>query len=103
MNQSIRLIKISDSMILKLTYQVFFKSISKLREDLDVTLHASYIIASEKLIDFHNILTSLLVLGGFVALGNSVPFVKKISEIKYGGTYLSMKLSFIYFQVFIGV
>ena len=80
-------------MISKLKYQVFFKSICKLGKDLDVTLRASDIIASEKLVKIGNIL-----LGEFVALGNSMPFVKKISEIK-GGTYLSMNSSFIYFQV----
>ena len=41
-------------------------------------MHASNIIASEKLFEFGNIL-----LGGFVTLGNSAPFIKKISRIKW--------------------
>jgi len=59
--------------------KAYFKSISKLGKDLDVTLHSSNIIASEKLVEFSNI-----ILGGFVTLGNSAPLVKKISEIKWG-------------------
>jgi len=49
-----------------------------LRKDLEVTLHASKIIASEQLVEFDDIL-----LGEFVALGNSTSFVKKIDEIKW--------------------
>ena len=44
---------------------------------MDVTLHASDVLASKKLVKFGNIL-----LDEFVVLGNSEPLVKKISEIK---------------------
>jgi len=56
LDEGISHFKISDSMIPKLKHQVFFKSISKLRKDLDVTLHASNIIATEKLVESDNIL-----------------------------------------------
>ena len=78
MDQGISLCKISDSIIPKLKYQVFYKYISKLKKILDVTLYASDIIASEKLVEFSNILLSR-----YVALGNLVPLVKRISEIKW--------------------
>ena len=65
-----------------------------MKKDLNVTLHVSDIIANEKLVEFGNIL-----LGRVVALGNSAPLVKKISEIKRG-MYLPMNSSFILSYIF---
>ena len=74
MDQGISLFKLNDFMI----FQVYSKSSSKLGKDLSVTLHSSDIIASEKLVEFGNILPGITI-----ALGNSMPFIKKMNEIKW--------------------
>jgi len=57
--------KLSDLTIPNLIFQVYSKSRSKFgKKNLDATLYAWDIIASEKLIEFNNIF-----LDGFVALG----------------------------------